>query len=468
MEVQSDDPLVGQVLQGRYKVRERVGAGGMGTVYRAVQVPFERDVAVKVLGAEHSRKEQLVQRFATEALIIAKLRHPNTLKLYDFGRAEDGRLYIVTEFLSGQPLDELLKVVRTLSEARVMKIIGQVCDSLAEAHAHGIVHRDLKPANIFIEHIGDQEIVKVLDFGVARVAETHSHTITGTIFGTPAYMSPEQAHGEDVDGRSDLYALGIIAYQCLAGRVPFTGTTPMSVLLKHIKDTPTPLLDLRPPPEIHPQVDGWVMQLLEKSPGARPATAGMARGMIDGILRHVTADPVMDQRLDGLRRERPSAGAILTPDVLDEAPEVMTPIDTIYTESIDSAATVVSEVPALTPAGGAGRRWAALAAVAALGLGAWHVWSAGHVNHMVEGLSQATDAVASTAAPLVTSVEPARVERASPPPPPKIPGLTEGVFGPPRLPAERMGPPRLGPERMGPPHLKGGAPGKSKRKRKRR
>lgn len=298
------DPFVGQVLQGRYRVRERVGAGGMGTVYRAVQVPFERDVAVKVLAAEHSRKEQLVQRFATEALIIAKLRHPNTLKLYDFGRAADGRLYIVSEFLSGQPLDVVLEQVGALTPIRAMKILGMVCDSLAEAHARAIVHRDLKPANIFLEHIGDQEIVKVLDFGVARVAETHSHTITGTIFGTPAYMSPEQAHGEEVDARSDLYALGVIAYQCLAGSIPFSGTTPMSVLLKHIKDQPVPLLELNPPVSIDPQVDGLVMRLLEKEPDDRPASALVVRKMIDSILRRLTEDPEADHHLDTLSRPR--------------------------------------------------------------------------------------------------------------------------------------------------------------------
>ncbi len=302
-------------------MRERVGAGGMGTVYRAVQVPFERDVAVKVLGAEHSLKEQLVQRFATEALIIAKLRHPNTLKLYDFGRAEDGRLYIVTEFLSGQPLDEVLESVGALGPTRALKILGMICDSLAEAHVRNIVHRDLKPANIFIEHIGDQEIVKVLDFGVARVAETHSHTITGTIFGTPAYMSPEQAHGDEVDARSDLYALGVIAYQCLAGSIPFSGTTPMSVLLKHIKDTPVPLLDLNPPPPIDPHVDGLVLQLLEKEPAARPQSARDVRKMIDGILRRLMDDPEVDLHLDTLSRPR-----IRTADSLKLATPPHTPL----------------------------------------------------------------------------------------------------------------------------------------------
>ena len=210
------DPLVGTVLQGRYRILERVGQGGMGAVYRAVQVNIDRDVAVKVLTPDAAEREHVVRRFENEARIISKLRHPNTLKLIDFGEADDERLFLVAEFLSGQPLDAVLRQ-GAIGVGRTLHVMAEAADSLAEAHGQGIVHRDLKPGNLFLERVGDQDVIKVLDFGIAKLATGTSYTVEGTVFGTPAYMSPELARGESVDSRSDLYSLGVIAYECLCG-----------------------------------------------------------------------------------------------------------------------------------------------------------------------------------------------------------------------------------------------------------
>ena len=352
------DSLVGTVLQNRYRVLERVGSGGMGDVYRAVQVPFERETAIKVLAAAHSSNKELVHRFAAEALIIAKLRHPNTLKPYDFGRTEDGRLYIVTEFVRGQVLSEILEN-GTLDSLRTVRLLIQLCGPLEEAHARGVVHRDLKPANIFVDRIETQEIVKVLDFGVAKVVAGVSHTLSGSVCGTPAYMSPEQAAGEKLDTRSDLYSLGVIAYECLAGRPPFEGETAISLMVKHANEPPPRFSELDPPVRVHPGLDSLVFSLLEKDRRLRPATALDVRRHLEAIARDLAAgDPELaaDGRTisgvpSGLRLQFPDdATATMAVAAMDDDEE---------------------------PKGGSRRRVIVLAVIAgllALGAAGWRAW----------------------------------------------------------------------------------------------
>ncbi len=277
-----EDPLIGVLLDARYEIERIVGVGGFGRVYRARQLNVDRAVAVKVLSVDASQQSDQVRRFENEARIISRLRHPNTLKLVDSGRTPDGRLYIATEFLSGSPLDIALRA-RPMDSARVLRLLRQVCSSLAEAHEAGVVHRDLKPANVFVEAVGGEEVVKVLDFGVAKLTQQATETATGTIFGTPTYMSPEQASGEPVDPRSDLYAVGVLAYEMLTGRPPFRGSTPMSVLLKHIQEQPTPLSSLVDPP-LMPALEAFVMQLLAKGPDQRPESATAVVELIDELL----------------------------------------------------------------------------------------------------------------------------------------------------------------------------------------
>lgn len=276
------DPFLGSVFDGRYELLERVGTGGMGAVYRAVQTNVGRDVAVKVLSLAGLENADALRRFENEARVISQLHHPNTLKLIDFGRTADGRPYLVTEFLRGQPLQRLLDAAPK-STRWTLGVLRQVCDALAEAHALGIVHRDLKPENIFVEVINGAEIVRVLDFGIAKLGQ-NSHTITGTVFGTPVYMSPEQAQGDIVDARSDLYSMGVIAYRCLVGRPPFSGEQALAILLKHLQEAPVPPRLAAPNADIPLRVEELVLALLAKSPVERPQTALELRDRIDRLL----------------------------------------------------------------------------------------------------------------------------------------------------------------------------------------
>ncbi len=225
-----------------------------------------------MLTPDAAEREHVVRRFENEARIISKLRHPNTLKLFDFGETEDERLFLVAEFLSGQPLDSVLRA-GSIGVPRTLHVLAQAADSLAEAHGQGIVHRDLKPGNLFVERVADQDVIKVLDFGIAKLSKGTSYTAEGTVFGTPAYMSPEQARGETVDSRSDLYSLGVIAYECLCGSPPFQADTPVSVLLRHVSDEPISLTRRVPPVAVPPEVDVLVLRLLAKDPDQRPQTA---------------------------------------------------------------------------------------------------------------------------------------------------------------------------------------------------
>jgi len=405
------DPLIGTVLQRRYRVEERIGEGGMGVVYRAVQVPFERDAAIKVLAAAHSDNESLVRRFAAEALIISRLRHPNTLKPYDFGKTPDGRLYIVTEYLDGDTLGDLLEP-GALDPVRTLRYLGQVCDSLVEAHGRGIVHRDLKPGNIFVERVGHQEVVKVLDFGVAKVVEGVTETAAGAVCGTPVYMSPEQADGRDIDARSDLYAIGVIAYECLTGRPPFSGPTPVSVLLKHVNEQPTPLRDALPGQRVRPDLEGLVLSLLEKDRRLRPANAAEVRQRIDAVLQ-------------GPAREDPDDGPGTSPSV-PSAKRRLTepPCDpfgaTVYASQDDAA--LVTRVGVLSRLrrwlrGSRATRWLLLLAAAelvvALALAGWaaHLASGGGAPRAAAGPADAGAADVQAAEPPAKAKKRAKKKR---------------------------------------------------------
>ena len=284
------DALVGVTLDGRFRVEAVVGEGGFGVVYRATQLNVGREVAVKVLRPEVSASARHAERFETEARIISQLRHPNTLKLVDFGRAPDARLYFVTEYLHGASLDARI-AAGDLSPPAVVRLLVQICDALAEAHERGVVHCDLKPRNIFVERVGGQWIAKVHDFGIARLRETAEPLDAlvwssdrggaggqSRIAGTPAYMSPEQLRGGLVDARSDLYALGVVAYECLAGAPPFED--PDSLALDHLASPPLPFGERQPAVRVDPPLEALVLQLLAKHPDDRPASAQTVRAQL--------------------------------------------------------------------------------------------------------------------------------------------------------------------------------------------
>ena len=272
------DPLIGQIIAERFAVTGPIGAGGMGTVYRAIQQAVDRPVALKILTQELSSSPQAVKRFLHEARIISRLKHVNTVTLYDFGATGDGRLYIAMELIEGWQLRSLIER-GPLGVDRTLAITRQIAASLAEAHALGVVHRDLKPENIMIQ--GADE-VRVVDFGIAKLHTGHG-TLTqpGTMVGTPAYMSPEHALSGQIDARADLYALGIIMYEMLTGGPLFEAETPLALLYKQVHDAPPNPQAAQP--EVPWALDALVMRLLSKEPDGRPADAGALLALLDGL-----------------------------------------------------------------------------------------------------------------------------------------------------------------------------------------
>ncbi|MEE2788821.1 MAG: protein kinase [Myxococcota bacterium] len=277
------DPLVGKVLEGRYRVNRLLGEGGMGRVYLATNINAEMEVALKILNRAATQDRDVVKRFETERRIISRLRHPNILKLLDSFHVETGELVIVVEYVAGMTLEEEIAKGR-LSELRTLYILKEVFDALTEAHKAGIIHRDLKPSNIMLEEIGDRTLVKILDFGIAKHLGSTGLTAGGTL-GTPAYMSPEQVEGLALDGRSDIYSMGIVAYECLSGRPPFEGENAFSIIRKHIMEKPKALGQAVPPIPVSRRVEAFIFHLLEKAPQDRPIDARAARELVEALYR---------------------------------------------------------------------------------------------------------------------------------------------------------------------------------------
>jgi serine/threonine-protein kinase len=270
------DQLIGQTL-GRYRIVEALGEGGMAQVFKAFQPGLERVVAVKVLPEYYMRDERFLARFQREAQAIAHLSHPNILPVYDFGR-EGNLTYIVMQYVDGGTLKALLE--DELSYERVSDLLGQAADALDYAHGQGILHRDVKPTNMLIER---GQRVLLSDFGLAKmVGDQESITATGVGIGTPAYMSPEQGQGEGVDARTDVYALGVVLYEMVTGRVPFRAETPMAVIIKHVT-APLPL-----PRSINPavpeSVEAIILKALAKDKEDRYASAGAMMKAFNGAL----------------------------------------------------------------------------------------------------------------------------------------------------------------------------------------
>ena len=279
-----EDPLMGTVIGGRYRITGKLGQGGMGVVYKGRQEAVDRDVAIKVLLQELVEDESLVQRFHLEARAASRLSHPNTITIYDFGQHED-LLYIAMEYLHGQPLNTVLKQ-GPMPPARVIHIMMQALRSLSEAHKKGIVHRDIKPDNIYLTEMGGvHDFVKVLDFGVAKLKSSGEKTLTkaGMIFGTPKYMSPEQARSQELDARSDIYALGVMMYQMLMGRVPFDADDHVSILLKHVTEPPPPFGKIRPDLHVPKEFQDLVFRAMEKNVKDRYQSADEMLMALEGL-----------------------------------------------------------------------------------------------------------------------------------------------------------------------------------------
>src|ERR687895_580089 len=256
-----------QVLNERYKVETTLGEGGMARVYRGTDQVLDRTVAIKVLADRYAEDDNFVTRFRREAQAAAALSHPNVVAVFDTGD-DAAAHYIVMEYVEGRTLGEVLKVEGPLDADRASAIAEDVATALQAAHERGLVHRDVKPGNVMIDTEGR---IKVMDFGIARAAADDTLTQTGTVLGTAAYLSPEQARGDAVDARSDIYSLGCVLYEMLSGRAPFTGDSAVSIAFRHVNDRPDPPSAHHP--GIPPELEAVTMRALEKDPARRHQSA---------------------------------------------------------------------------------------------------------------------------------------------------------------------------------------------------
>ncbi len=276
------DPFIGrEILSGQFRVLEKIGTGGMGSVYKASQPAMNRMVAIKILHPKLAGRKDLTSRFRREARAMSQLTHPNTAKVFMYGEAEeDGSLYIVMEFLEGKNLNQTVRKEGPMPPERAIPILIQVCGALQEAHDLGIVHRDLKPENIFLSKQGGiQDFPKVLDFGLAKVTERQMQpgsvilTQEGMVFGTPEFMSPEQAQGRVLDARSDIYSLAVILYEVLTGKLPFSARTPMEYIQKHVMEPAIPLNERVPERKFPKGLEDVLGLALKKKPDERYQSA---------------------------------------------------------------------------------------------------------------------------------------------------------------------------------------------------
>lgn len=263
-------------MAGEYRLGRKLGEGGFGAVYEAVHPLLKRRAAVKVLHKVADQGSDAVQRFIAEAQAVNQIRSPHIVDIFSFGQLSDGRHFYVMDLLEGEPLDRFIARAGRVEVGTALQLLRPIAEALDAAHAAGIVHRDLKPQNIFLVwNAQGLAVPKLLDFGMAKLlGDVGVNTASGTPMGTPLYMSPEQARGHKVDQRSDIYALGVLTHELLTGQLPILGDTTIAVLMAHIHEEPTRAS--KACPELPPELDAPILQLLAKQPEQRPATAGAA------------------------------------------------------------------------------------------------------------------------------------------------------------------------------------------------
>jgi eukaryotic-like serine/threonine-protein kinase len=269
------DPLIGRVINDRFRITALIARGGMGKVYRAEQAPLGRACALKVLNPNYAGDQdpEFHKRFFLEASIASKLTHPNTVTIFDYGRTEDDVYYMAMEYLLGHTLHRAIREAGHFPEERAAHIARQICRALREAHSLGVIHRDLKPANIFlVEHGDETDFVKILDFGLVKnVSETKTEdlTQTGLFMGSPKYMAPEQIRGDRVDARTDIYALGIILYEMVTGKVPFDRPNSVNILMAHVNEEAPPLRQMNPNTQASPAFEEIIARCMAKDVSQR-------------------------------------------------------------------------------------------------------------------------------------------------------------------------------------------------------
>lgn len=263
-------------MAGEYRLGRKLGEGGFGAVYEAMHPLLKRRAAVKVLHRIAGSDSDAVLRFVAEARAVNQIRNRHIIDIFSFGKLADGRHFYVMDLLEGEPLDRFIAREGRCSVENVVQLLRPIAEALDAAHAAGVVHRDLKPQNIYLIWDAEGETVpKLLDFGMAKLlGDSRVHTVSGTPLGTPLYMSPEQARGDVVDGRSDVYALGVLCHELLTGQLPITGENTIAVLMAHIIQAPPRMSEVCP--ELSPELDQPVLNMLAKKPEDRPATASLA------------------------------------------------------------------------------------------------------------------------------------------------------------------------------------------------
>jgi serine/threonine protein kinase len=317
--------MIGREIAGRYRMLAKLGEGGMGTVFRAEQISLKRTVAVKLLRPDVLGNQMLLRRFNAEAEAVAKLSHPNTVNIYDFGQDTDGTLFIAMEYIEGRSLRTVIQHEAPLSPRRALSIATQVAASLADAHAHAIVHRDLKPDNVMLQDRGrERDIARVLDFGIAKLrddtrATQMQMTQQGDMLGTPQYMAPEQIRAEAIDGRTDIYALGCLIYEMVTARLPHEAPTVMALLSKHLLEHPVPPSQRRPELGLPRELDALIQGAMAKDPAARPTAMEAFGEQIAALAAAQPPDP------HGAPRSAPGPVAMPATFPPNPAPPYLTP-----------------------------------------------------------------------------------------------------------------------------------------------
>jgi serine/threonine-protein kinase len=290
VQVDSDEDMIGRLIDNKYQIEARVARGGTGVVYRALHLQLNVSVAVKILNSDRISDATAVERFRREAYAAMQVRHPNAIAVLDFGVTSDHLVYVVMELLNGMTLRQKLKQQCYQSLIEVDNIMQQICAAVAVAHKRKIVHRDLKPENIFLHNFDGEEVVRVLDFGLAKLRDLMSDspvlTRDGLVIGTPLYMSPEQSRGRPVDKSSDIYSLGVLLYELLTGQLPFRGPSLSALAVKHATEKPLPVYQVRP--GLPALINAVVMHALEKSPKKRPGSIVEWAAELQAAIRAVT------------------------------------------------------------------------------------------------------------------------------------------------------------------------------------